>query len=306
MILATTRIGAGLGAAPAKAGPFGAAGGLLLDACRLELPGLVASAKAFAAALAAPTETRLGGGELLRRARRKTLPLVAPSLAARCGLETLSDDADEATASGAELLRRARRKTLPLALPSLVPSESLGLHALAAGLGLTLGAAAALRRARREAARDVSSASPGIGMPLARVGPLAGVGVWLRGDGRVAGAALSGTALGSEALDSLAGPSALVVLGRGAPRRDDAVWRSSIGRASSRRLARGDKSASASESQSDGSGLPNSRLPDRRCVPVAKAPSSGSGHSSILFMPGVLSTGGGSSHSEGGTRGPRL
>jgi hypothetical protein len=251
---------------------------------------IVASPGATGAGLVAPTETRLGGGELLRRARRKTLPLTAPSLAAGCGLETLSDEADEGTAAAGELLRRARRSALPSALPSPDASESLGLVALATGLELMLGAAP-LRRARRDAARDVSSASPGIGMPLARAGTLGGV-------------LLGPSALALLALALLA----LALLGRGAPRRDGAVWRSSIGsassigRASSRPLARGDKSASASESQSDGSGLPNSRLPERRCVPMAKAPSSGSGHSSILFMPGVLSTGGGSSHSEGGTR----
>jgi hypothetical protein len=193
---------------------------------------IVASPGATGAGLA-PTETRLGGGELLRRARRKTLPLAASSLAAGCGLETLSDEADEATAAAGELLRRARRSALPSALPSPDASESLGLVALATGLELMLGAAP-LRRARRAAARDASSASPGIGMPLARAGPLAGGGVLLRAGWRVAGAALAGTSLGAAALDSLAGASAFAVPGRGAPRRDGAVWRSSIGTLSPR------------------------------------------------------------------------
>jgi hypothetical protein len=334
MILATTRAAVGLG-----------------------LPGPVASTEAATAAGVGPTEARLGGGELLRRARRKTLPLAAPSLAAGGGLDTMSDGADAATGAGGEPLRRARRSALPLALPSPAPSDSSGLDALATGLELML-EAAALRRARRDAARDVRSASPGgssaspggvaagaagagedgatlaagelplvrgpttpdagvlpvrfarplpsrptgIGMPLARAGPLDGGGVLLRADWRVAGAALSGTSLGWAALGSFAGRSALEVPRRGAPRRDGAVWRSSIGRPPPPPLPRGGKPAASSESHSDGSGLPSSRLPERRCVPVAKAPSSGSGHSSILFMPGVLSTGGGSSHSEGGTR----
>jgi hypothetical protein len=68
------------------------------------------------------------------------------------------------------------------------------------------------------------------------------------------------------------------------------------------RVLRGSERTLSSESHRDGSGRPSSRLPERRWVPVVPAPSSGSGLSSILFMPGVLSTGGGSSHSEGGTR----
>jgi hypothetical protein len=226
----------------------------------------------------------------LRRARRKTLPLAAPSLAAAGGLDTMSGGADAATGAGGEPLRRARRSALPLALPSPAPSGSTGLDALATGLELML-EAAALRRARRDAARDVSSASPGgvaagaagagmdaaalaagelslvrgpttpdagvlpvrfarplpsrptgIGMPLARAGPLAGGGVLLRAGGRVAGAALSGTPLAWAALGSFARPSAFAVSRRAAPRRDGAVWRSSIERPPPP-LARGGKPA---------------------------------------------------------------
>jgi hypothetical protein len=364
---------------------------------------LLASAGALGPAPVLAIEAKLGGGELLSRARRRALPLATPSLAAPDGLATLAEEAEAATPAGGELLRRARRRALPFALASTAASGSLATEAT--GLMPRLGAEL-LRRARREAARAMgspelappaapapvlgalvlaasalaraaASAAPaparfeagtasvggveaaaasvrvelaagfdgatleagelslargatapgagvlparfarllpcspaGIGMPLALAGALAGGGVLPRAGWRVvalAGAARAdaGGSLSAALLGAFARPSASAVLGLGATRRDGALWRSSIGPLSVRRLALEGNRASSSESQSDGSGLPSSRLPERRCVPASTAPSSGSGHSSVLFMPGVLSTGGGSSHSKGRHSGDR-
>jgi hypothetical protein len=203
------------------------------------MPGLVLSASATRSTFEgnAPSPVR----RARRAAARDKRTVAAPSL--------------DGAALGGAASERGHVASARALDDDALGGATLGTGELSLARGLTAPAAGVLPV---RFARLLPCRPSGIGMPLAR-GALGGGGVLLRA-ARLGEAVRIEPGPGPDDAASPGADSPPTALGPGAPRRGAAASGAISRRCG--RLSRGDKSASSSESQSDGSGLPSSRLPE--------------------------------------------